>query len=257
MEALGGRRARQRMLARAHGRVLELGIGTGLNLAYYPPGVELTGIDISPHMLDRARQRAARLGVTAVLEVADIEALPYPDASFDTVTATCVFCSVDDPVRGLREAARVVRPDGQVLLYEHVRPHNPILGKLTDLVSPLTRRLFGPELNRPTEHTAQTAGLHLSEVRRHGMWREIAATAAPRTMAGHADAPGGARPSVEAPGRPPRIGRCPGPPGRPGIQRRGGPGRRPSPRPLDPVATHHPPIRLVDPARPVCAPQPG
>ncbi len=178
MEALGGRRARQRMLARAHGRVLELGIGTGLNLAYYPPGVELTGIDISPHMLDRARQRAARLGVTAVLEVADIEALPYPDASFDTVTATCVFCSVDDPVRGLREAARVVRPDGQVLLYEHVRPHNPVLGKLTDLVSPLTRRLFGPELNRPTERNVEAAGLKLAEVRRQGIWREIVATRA-------------------------------------------------------------------------------
>jgi SAM-dependent methyltransferase len=100
--------------------------------------------------------------------LADIEVLPYPDNSFDTVTAACVFCSVGDPVRGLREAARVVRRDGQVLLYEHVRPHNPILGKLADLVSPLTRRLLGPELNRPTEQHVQTAGLRLSEVRRHG-----------------------------------------------------------------------------------------
>src|SRR6266511_947599 len=129
MEALGGRRAHRRLVGR----------------------------------------RAAHAQLPVVLEVADIEALPYPDDSFDTVTAACVFCSVGDPVRGLREAARVVRPDGQVLLYEHVRPHNPILGKLTDLVSPLTRRLFGPELNRPTDPTAQAAGLHLSEVRRHGM----------------------------------------------------------------------------------------
>ena len=70
----------------------------------------------------------------------------------------------------------MVRPAGQVLLYEHVRPRNRLLGKLTDLVSPLTRRLFGPELNRPTERNVETVGLHITEVRRHGIWREITAT---------------------------------------------------------------------------------
>lgn len=69
-------------------------------------------------MLARAERRARRMGVTARLEVADIERLPYRDGSFDTVTAACVFCSVGDPACGLREAARVVRPAGQVLLYE-------------------------------------------------------------------------------------------------------------------------------------------
>jgi hypothetical protein len=86
-----------------------------------------------------------------------------------------VFCSVADPVRGLREAARVVRADGLVLLYEHVRPHNPVLGKLTDLISPIIRRLFGPELNRPTEANVVTAGLRIIEVHRRGIWREIVA----------------------------------------------------------------------------------
>lgn len=175
MEVLGGRRARQRLFGRARGRVLELGVGTGLNLQAYLPGTILTGIDISPQMLARGRRRASRLGMHVDLEVADIEQLPYPDASFDTVTAACVFCSVGDPVRGLREAARVVRPEGQVLLYEHVRPSNPVLGKLADLVSPLTRRLFGPELNRRTERNAQAAGLRITGVRRHGIWREIVA----------------------------------------------------------------------------------
>src|SRR5512146_2641771 len=122
MEALRGRRARRRLFGRAGGRALEFGIGTGLSLPSYPPGIELTGIDISPRMLARARRRAERIGLRADLEIADIGRLPYPDASFDTVTAACVFCSVGDPVRGLREAARVVRPAGQVLLYEHVRP---------------------------------------------------------------------------------------------------------------------------------------
>ena len=176
MEAMGGRRARRRLLARARGRVLELGVGTGLNLPYYRPGTDLTGIDISSRMLARARRRADRLGVSVELEVADIETLPYPDESFDTVTATCVFCSVGDPVRGLREAARVVRPTGQVLLYEHVRPTNPVLGAVADVVSPLTRRLFGPELNRPTEHNVALAGLRIVELHRKGIWREIVAT---------------------------------------------------------------------------------
>jgi ubiquinone/menaquinone biosynthesis C-methylase UbiE len=179
MEAFGGRRARQRMLARATGDVLELGIGTGLNLPYYPTGVRLTGIDIAPRMLRRARQRAAALGRDATLEVADIENLPYPDGSFDTVTATCVFCSVANPVAGLREAARALRPTGQMLLYEHVRPHNPVLGTLTDLLSPLTRRLIGPELNRRTEDNIAAAGLQMTEVQRRGVWREIVATRRP------------------------------------------------------------------------------
>lgn len=179
MEAMGGRRARARLLGRAEGRVLELGLGTGLSLESYPPDVELTGIDISPRMLARARHRAASLGLRAGLEVADIEQLPYPDASFDTVTAACVFCSVRDPVRGLREAARVARPGGQVLLYEHVRPRNPLLGKLADLISPLTRRLLGPELNRRTEDNIQAAGLRIAESRPHGVWREIVASPAP------------------------------------------------------------------------------
>jgi ubiquinone/menaquinone biosynthesis C-methylase UbiE len=175
MEALGGRRARQRLLARATGTVLELGIGTGLNLPYYPPHTRLTGIDISPRMLGRARHRADQLGRDVTLEVADIQHLPYPDASFDTVTATCVFCSVADPVQGLREAARVLRPGGQVLLYEHVRPSNPVLGKVADLLSPLTRRLTGPALNRRTEDNIVAAGLRIVEIHRKGMWREIVA----------------------------------------------------------------------------------
>lgn len=178
MEAFGARQARQRLLGRASGRVLELGIGTGLNLPHYPSGVDLTGVDISPRMLDRARRRADRLSIAVALDVADIECLPYEDGSFDTVTAACVFCSVDDPVRGLREAARVLRPAGQVLLYEHVRPSNRVLGKLTDILSPLTRRLFGPELNRRTEENVTAAGLHIVELHRHGIWREIIATRA-------------------------------------------------------------------------------
>jgi ubiquinone/menaquinone biosynthesis C-methylase UbiE len=175
MEWMGGRSRRKRVIAGARGDVLEIGVGTGANLEHYPEDVALTGIDISEKMLDRARERAASLGRETRLELADVESLPYPDDSFDTVTATCVFCSVDDPVQGLREVRRVVRPDGEVRLLEHVRPRNPLLGKLFDLLTPATRRLMGPEINRRTEENIAAAGLEIEAVRRDGIWREIVA----------------------------------------------------------------------------------
>lgn len=175
MSALGGRKRRGRLLARARGRVLEVGIGTGLNLDLYPANVEITGIDLSPKMLARARRRAARLGLNVALEEANVEALPFADASFDTVVATCVFCCVADPLRGLRELRRVVKPEGQVLLLEHVRPENPAMGRIADLVSPITRRLIGPELNRRTEETVMRSALRIVGLRREAVWREIVA----------------------------------------------------------------------------------
>lgn len=130
-------------------------------------------------MLARAQERAQRLGVPVRLEQANAERLPFAAASFDTVTATCVFCSVDDPVRALEELGRVVKPDGQVLLLEHVRPRGKVLGWLADRLSPLTRRLFGPEINRRTEENVASAGLQVLDIRREGIWREIIAR--PRT----------------------------------------------------------------------------
>jgi ubiquinone/menaquinone biosynthesis C-methylase UbiE len=175
MEWMGGTRRRRRVLARATGEVLEAGVGTGLSLEHYPVGVHVTGIDISPQMLARARRRAEAAGIEVTLDVADVEDLPYDDDRFDTATASCVFCSVADPVQGLRELARVTKTDGRVLLFEHVRPRNRLLGVLADLVSPLTRRLFGPEVNRRTERNVEAAGLEIVSVRREGVWREIEA----------------------------------------------------------------------------------
>lgn len=179
MEWMGGGRSRGRLMARARGRVLEVGVGTGTNLRHYPAGVDLTGVDLSSRMLDRARTRVDRLGLSVQLEQGDVEQLTFPDASFDTVTATCVFCSVGNPVQGLREVRRVTKPDGRVLLHEHVRPETRLLGNLFDLLTPLTRRLVGPSINRQTETNVRRAGLRITELRRRGIWREIVAVPEP------------------------------------------------------------------------------
>jgi ubiquinone/menaquinone biosynthesis C-methylase UbiE len=175
MDAMGVRRRRLRLLSQARGKTLEVGVGTGRNLALYPDDVELTGIDVSINMLARAKKVAQDKGLDVNLDLADVQRLPYDDGSFATVTATCVFCSVADPVAGLRELARVVRPDGRVLLLEHVRPRNRFLGWLADLLAPVVSRVMGPDINRRTEGSVAAAGLDVIEVRRSGVWREIVA----------------------------------------------------------------------------------
>lgn len=175
MDLLGGRRRRARTVSGATGRTLEVGVGTGRNLDLYASNIDLTAIDISPKMLARAERRAQRIARVVRLDVADIEQLPFADATFDTVCATCVFCSVLNPIEGLAEVARVVRPGGQVRLLEHVRPRTRAFGWLADRLSPTIQRLIGPAINRRTEANAIAAGLDLIEVRRRGVWREIVA----------------------------------------------------------------------------------
>lgn len=101
----------------------------------------------------------------------DIQRLAFADASFDTVTATCVFCTVPDPVQGLREVRRVCRPGGQILLLEHVRSAGPIAGPLMDALTPLTRRLTGTNVNRRTVENVRKAGLKVVSVT--PLWRDI------------------------------------------------------------------------------------
>ncbi|HUW10330.1 MAG TPA: class I SAM-dependent methyltransferase, partial [Anaerolineae bacterium] len=118
---------RQRLWSQMRGdelRILEVGVGTGKNMPHYPPGSVVTGIDLSPEMMARARRRAGRMGIEADLRPMDVQRLDFPDDSFDAAVASFVFCSVPDPMLGLRELARVVKPGGQIVLLEHMRARN-------------------------------------------------------------------------------------------------------------------------------------
>jgi ubiquinone/menaquinone biosynthesis C-methylase UbiE len=123
-ERAGLRDMRAELLAGARGRTLELGAGTGLNLAHYTGQVsELVLTEPDPHMAKRLRRRLAEEAPELPAEVVETgaEELLFEDASFDTVVATLVFCTIPDPERASREVSRVLKPDGQLLLLEHVR----------------------------------------------------------------------------------------------------------------------------------------
>lgn len=151
--------------------VLEVGVGTGKNFPYYRPGWHITAIDLSPRMLEQARRRAQRERVAVDLLLGDAQALPFPDASFDSVVATFVFCSVPDPVKGLRELYRVLVPGGQLLLLEHVLSNQPILRPLMQLANPLVVRMSGANINRETVRNVERAGFELHAV--ENLWRDI------------------------------------------------------------------------------------
>jgi ubiquinone/menaquinone biosynthesis C-methylase UbiE len=144
------------------GRILEIGAGTGKNLPLHPAGSTVVASDLSAGMLARAGAKAAGATGTVRFVVTDAEDLAFKDGVFDSVVATCVFCSVPDPVRGLREARRVLRPKGRVVLLEHIRPGG-VLGKLFDLLDPLMSRLMGPHINRRTLDNVRRAGLQIIE----------------------------------------------------------------------------------------------
>jgi phosphatidylethanolamine/phosphatidyl-N-methylethanolamine N-methyltransferase len=146
------------------GKILEVGVGTGKNMPYYPAGAEMYGIDLSDGMLAQARDRAKREQIAIDLREMDVQALNFPTDSFDTAVATFVFCSVPDPVLGMQALARVVKSEGKILLLEHVRLEGPWSGRLMDFLNPLVVRVVGANINRRTVENVRAAGLVLESV---------------------------------------------------------------------------------------------
>ncbi len=155
---------RSKIWSQTLGVVLEVGVGTGRNFPYYPPNCQVIAIDFAERMLERAHIRASALGTNVVLRQGDVEHLDFMDNMFDTAVTTCVFCSVPDPIQGLRELNRVVKADGKIPMLEHERINHPVLGRIMDWMNPLFVRMWGANMNRRTVENVKRAGLQITSV---------------------------------------------------------------------------------------------
>lgn len=159
-EIAGMRRRRRKLVAQAYGSVVEIGAGTGLNVAHYPDGLdELVLTEPEPGMRRKLVRRLDRHGRAAAISGAHAERLPFASASIDTVVATLVLCTVDDPERALREIARVLRPGGQFLFIEHIRASWRPLALCQNIFERPWRAFGGGCVcNRPTLELMRAAG---------------------------------------------------------------------------------------------------
>jgi ubiquinone/menaquinone biosynthesis C-methylase UbiE len=162
VEAFSSRHRRE-LLHRARGSILEIGVGTGSSFQDYPPGVPIVGVDISQEMLHRAEEKRRSYDREIELRKEDVLRLSFDDEAFDTVFSSWVFCSVADPRRGLSEVHRVLKRGGQLLMLEHVRSKNRILGWLMDRLNPLVSRLGLGDINRDTIQYLRQAGFKIEQ----------------------------------------------------------------------------------------------
>ncbi len=157
---------REWVCSRARGDTLEIAFGTARNLPYYPPGVRLTGVELSPEMVALARKRQAEIGSDADLRVGDAQTLDFPDESFDTVVSTLTLCTIPDPRQAIREAFRVLRPGGHFVCLEHVRSPSGAVRAGQRLLNPLTVRFEADHLLREPLDYLREAGFEIEELER-------------------------------------------------------------------------------------------
>jgi len=165
VERAGLGELRQKSLADASGRVLEVGSGTGANLPYYGPGVEsLTVTEPEPAMLRRLEQRVREQAPKAKVVRAPAEQLPFEDDTFDVAVSTLVLCGVDDQARALGELRRVLRPGGRLIFIEHVRSDEPGLARWQDRLNGLNKFVACCDCNRRTLDSIKAEGFEVTKV---------------------------------------------------------------------------------------------
>ena len=145
------------------GKILEIGVGTGKNIRFYPPGGQVTAIDISPKMLEKAAAKAsARQDVSVELLTMDVSELAFADGIFDAVVGSFILTVLTDPLKALREIKRVCKPGGKLLLLEFTRSDNKLVALLQDLVTPLTDAIYKAHLNRDPVTLVQRGGYQIT-----------------------------------------------------------------------------------------------
>jgi phosphatidylethanolamine/phosphatidyl-N-methylethanolamine N-methyltransferase len=161
-------RLRQRAFVNVEGQVLEVGVGTGANLAFYPDGSHVVAVDASAEMLALARRR--RTHAVVQFSQTDVHRLAFPDATFDEVIGSFLLCNVADPLAVLQEVRRVLRPGGRLFFLEHVRGAQPWVARLTDLFDlPWHAWSRSCHLNRETEATVASAGFTITRSERYAL----------------------------------------------------------------------------------------
>lgn len=164
---MGLRRQRARLAEAATGRVLEMGVGTGLNLVHFTNATEIVGIDPDPHMLKRAARRAPRAPCPVHLELLAGEDMHFPTDEFDTVVISLILCTIPDPAMALREAHRVLKPDGSLIFLEHIRSPHQNTARFQDWITPYWQRVSGGcHPNRSTLETIACTGFEITR-----LWR--------------------------------------------------------------------------------------
>jgi ubiquinone/menaquinone biosynthesis C-methylase UbiE len=176
-DLLGLSRLRRRLLKRASGKVLEVAVGTGKNLQFYPSDCQVIALDVSNEMLNVARRRAANLSMAVSFLLGDAEKLPFPDKSFDTVVSSLTTCTFPNPVAALREMRRVCKSEGKILLLEHGRSDSEWLGRFQDRTADPLAKQLGCHWNREPLELVRKAGLNIISANRifFGLFHEIEA----------------------------------------------------------------------------------
>ena len=145
------------------GPILFLAIGTGLDVPFFPPNRKIVGIDISDGMIEKARPRVEAYDGQIELRQMDVHEMPYEDGHFDQVFTSCTFCSVPRPIEGLEALRRVLKPGGELHMFEHTGSRYFPFRIMMNVMTPLSKR-FGPEMNRPTVENVKAAGFTLNAV---------------------------------------------------------------------------------------------
>jgi ubiquinone/menaquinone biosynthesis C-methylase UbiE len=154
---------KRELFSQMHGDVLFLALGTGLDIVAFPPGQSITAIDISPKMVEQAAPRVAAYDGTIDARVMDVHELDFADGQFDQVFTSCTFCSVPNPVAGLRSLQRVLKPGGELFMFEHTGSRVFPFNLMMKLMSQLTERV-GPSMSRQTVANVREAGYELLSV---------------------------------------------------------------------------------------------